>query len=196
MSYQVRDHYFKKAKKEHFLARAVYKLEQVQKKYQLLERGQRVLDLGAAPGSWMQYTARIIGPRGFLLGVDLQPIRHPFPPHVQVLTGDIFDEAFIVSRILDKAPFDVVLSDMAPKTSGIRVADAARSALLVEQALAVARRVLRKDGRFLVKIFQGAEFHELLAEVKKSFGWVKVFKPEATRKASREIYICAMRFRG
>lgn len=196
MPYEFQDHYFHKAKKEHYLARAVYKLEEIQKKYRVIRQGNRVLDLGAAPGSWMQYTAGVVGRNGFVFGVDLKPIEHGFPPHVTVRQGDITEEAFQAELLEKFAPFDVVLSDMAPSTSGIRVADSARSALLVEQALAIARLVLRPGGHFLVKIFQGSEFHEILADVKKSFEWVKVVKPAASKKQSKEIYILAMRLRG
>ncbi len=190
------DHYFHRAKKENYLARAIYKLEEIQKKYNILRQGDRVLDLGAAPGSWMQLTSRIIGSRGVLVGVDLKPITHPFPGFVTVMERDIFDPAFAEELAVAYAPLDVVLSDMAPATSGFRVADSARSELLVEQALRLARLTLRPGGHFLVKIFQGSGFHEMILEVKKSFGWVKVVKPDASRKESKEIYILGMRFKG
>lgn len=193
--YPIRDYYFQRAKKESYLARAVYKLEEIQNKYNLLRPGNRVLDLGAAPGSWMQLTSRIIGPKGFLLGVDLQKIGHSFPGHVRVLQRDISEPEFGEELIREYAPFDVVLSDMAPSTSGIRVADSARSALLFEQALELARKTLKPQGHFLAKIFQGSEFHSLLESVKMVFGWSKVVKPSASRKNSKEIYILAMRFK-
>lgn len=196
MPYEFQDHYFHRAKKEHYLARAVYKLDEIQKKYKLLRPGNRVLDLGAAPGSWIQLTAGIVGRTGFVFGVDLKPIEHAFPPHVTIRQGDITEAAFQAELREQHAPFDVVLSDMAPSTSGIRVADSARSALLVEQALSIALMVLRPGGHFLVKIFQGSEFHAILADVKKAFEWVKVVKPAASKKQSKEIYILAMRLRG
>jgi 23S rRNA (uridine2552-2'-O)-methyltransferase len=144
----------------------------------------------------MQLTSRLIGPKGLLVGVDLKEIKHPFPPHVVILQGDIFDVAFAEHLWREFAPFDVILSDMAPATSGIRVADSARSALLFERTLEMVRVMLRPQGHFLAKIFQGSEFHDLLVEVKKSFSWVKIVKPDASRKESREIYILAMQFKG
>lgn len=195
MSHPYQDHYFHRAKKENYLARAIYKLEEIQKKYNILKQGNRVLDLGAAPGSWMQLTSRIIGPRGLLVGVDLKPITHPFPKYVVAMERDIFDPAFAEELLNEYAPFDVVLSDMAPATSGFKVADSARSELLFEQALSLARLTLKPQGHFLAKIFQGSEFHNLLQEVKKSFGWTKVAKPDASRKESKEIYILGMRYK-
>lgn len=195
MSYTVQDHYFHKAKKEHYLARAVYKLKEIQGRYKILRSGNRVLDLGAAPGSWMQYTWEVVGPAGWVVGVDLKEIDHPFPERVVTLKGDITDPEFAQSLAKEYGPFDVVLSDMAPSTSGIRVADSARSALLFESALEMARCTLRPGGHFVAKLFQGPEFHSLLQAVKKDFEWVKVTKTDASRKQSREIYVLAMRFR-
>lgn len=195
MTYKFQDHYFQQAKKQHYLARAIYKLKEVQEKYKILRPGDRVLDLGAAPGSWMQYTCEVVGPKGLVVGVDLKAIEHAFPAHVVAIQRDIFSDDFVVELTQQYAPFDVVLSDMAPATSGIRVADSARSALLFEEALKLARLTLKARGHFLAKIFQGPEFHDLLSQVKTLFDWVKVVKPDASRKISREIYILAMRFK-
>lgn len=196
MSHPYQDHYFHRAKKEQYLARAVYKLQEIQAKHRLVRPGDRVLDLGAAPGSWMQLTSRIVGPKGLVVGIDLQPIAHPFPDHVVTLQQDIFDET-IAEEVLERyGPFDVVLSDMAPKTSGVKSADAARSELLFERGLDLACRSLRPGGKFLAKIFQGDEFHQLLLRVKTLFRRVKVVKPDASRKQSREIYVLAMDFKG
>lgn len=194
MPHPYQDHYFFKAKREHYLARAVYKLEAVQNKYRLLRPGCRVLDLGAAPGSWLQLTAEIIGPRGIVVGIDIKPIKHSFPPNVVILERDIFGAGLAEELAEAHAPFDVVLSDMAPSTTGIRSADSARSALLFEQAFALTLKLLRPRGHFLAKLFQGSEFAELLARVKTHFERVKVVKPEASRKDSKEIYILAMGF--
>lgn len=192
MAFRVQDHYFRKAKQERFLARAVYKLEEIQNKYKILRRGDRVLDLGAFPGSWMQLTVRVVGPAGLVVGVDLKPIGHPFPKNVVTLQGDIFDREFVEAGLRDYPPFDVVLSDMAPATSGIRVADSARSALLFDRAFEISLAALKPGGTFLAKIFQGCEFHQSLAEVKKRFRPTRVIKPDASRKQSREIYILAL----
>jgi len=195
MTYAYQDHYFHRAKKEHFLARAVYKLEEIQKRYKLLKPGNRVLDLGAAPGSWLQLTSVIIGAKGLVVGIDIKSIDHSFPHNVVLFQRDIFESGFVEELAGEYGPFDVVLSDMAPATSGIRVADSARSALLFEQALQVVRLLLRPNGHFLAKIFQGSDFHQLLPEVKKAFTSVKVVKPAASRKQSKEVYILAMGFK-
>ncbi len=196
MAFNVQDHYFRKAKKEHYLARAVYKLEEIQKRYKILKAGDRILDLGAAPGSWIQLAEGIAGRSGLVVGIDLKSIEHSFQNRVVTLQGDIFDREFVETAIGGYLPFDVVLSDMAPATSGIKVADSARSALLFERALEIARWALKPSGTFLAKIFHGSEFHELLAEVKKQFSQTRAIRPEATRKQSREIYILAMKLKG
>lgn len=195
MKYKFQDHYFHQAKKQNYLARAVFKLKEIQNKYKILSLGDRVLDLGAAPGSWIQYTSQVVGSKGLVIGVDLKEINHAFPGNVVTLKADISSSEFKESLVREHAPFDVVLSDMAPATSGIRVADSARSALLFEEALNMARATLKPRGHFLAKIFQGSEFHDLLQHVKKEFDWVKVVKPDASRKISKEIYILAMRFK-
>lgn len=194
-SYKFQDHYFHRAKKENYLARAVYKLQEIQNKYKLIRPGDRVLDLGASPGSWVQLSSGIVGARGLVVAADIKPIEHAFPGHVVVLQRDVFETEFVEEMMGKFAPFDVVLSDMAPATSGIRVADSARSAMLFEQALGVAEATLKAQGHFLAKIFQGSEFHALLLQVKKKFEWVKVVKPDASKKVSKEIYILAMRFK-
>lgn len=192
MAFTVQDHYFRKAKKEHFLARAIYKLEEIQKRFKILKAADRVLDLGAAPGSWIQLAGPIVGGAGLVVGIDLKPIEHAFPKYVVTLQGDIFDQGFVETALRDHVPFNVVLSDMAPATSGIKVADAARSALLFERAFEVALWALAPGGSFLGKLFHGSEFHRLLAEAKKHFRLTRIVRPEATRKQSREIYILAM----
>ena len=192
MAFTVQDHYFRKAKKENYLARAIYKLEEIQNKYKILRPGHRVLDLGAAPGSWIQLVSGVVGPSGRVVGIDLKRIEHVFPRHVITLQGDIFEREFMEESLRDHLPFDVVLSDMAPSTSGIKVADSARSALLFEGAFEIACSVLKPGGTFLAKIFHGPDFHRLLAEAKKQFGQTRAIRPEATRKQSKEIYILAL----
>jgi len=192
MAFTIQDHYFHKAKKQHYLARAVYKLEEIQKKYKILNAGDRVLDLGAAPGSWIQLASGVAGRSGLVVGIDLKPIEHAFSNHVVTFAGDIFDREFVETVLREYLPFDVVLSDMSPATSGIKAADSARSALLFERALEIAGWALRPGGTFLAKMFHGPEFHQLLADVKKQFGRTRAIRPQATRKQSREIYILAV----
>lgn len=195
MAFTVQDHYFRKAKKEHFLARAFYKLEEIQKKHRILRKGQKVLDLGAAPGSWIQLAEGIVGPSGLVVGIDLKSIEHTFPGHVLTLQGDIFDRELVDASLAEHIPFDVVLSDMAPSTSGIKVADAARSALLFERAFEMALSVLKPGGTFLAKIFQGSDFHDVLLKAKLQFHQTRAIRPDATRKQSKEIYILALNFK-
>ncbi len=195
MSYNYQDHFFHRARKEKYLSRAFYKLDEIQKKYKIFRPGDRVLDMGAAPGSWMQLASGVVGARGLVVGVDLKEITHPFPPQVQVFRNDVFDPQFEELLLRRFAPFDVIVSDMAPSTSGIKAADSARSELLFEQALRLVQKLLKAQGHFLAKIFQGSEFHSLLQEVKRQFEWVKVVKPDASKKQSKEIYILAMRFK-
>jgi 23S rRNA (uridine2552-2'-O)-methyltransferase len=192
MAFTVQDHYFRKAKKENYLARAVYKLEEIQKRFKILKAGDRVLDLGAAPGSWIQLASGIVGGAGLVFGIDLKPIEHAFPKYVVTLQGDIFDQDFIETVLRDHVPFNAVLSDMAPATSGIKAADSARSALLFERAFEVALWALAPGGTFLAKLFHGSDFHRLLAEAKKQFAQTRVVRPAATRKQSKEIYILAL----
>ncbi len=195
-TYRFQDPYFHRAKKDRYLARAVYKLEEIQHRHRILKPGDRVLDLGAAPGSWVQLASGLVGPRGVVVAVDVKAMTHPFEGNVKILQADVFDDALMERLLRDHVPFDVVLSDMAPSTSGVRSADSARSELLFERALAVAEGTLRRGGHFLAKIFQGSEFHDLLTRVKQRFRRVKVVKPDASRKASKEIYILGMDYKG
>jgi len=182
------DHYTRQAKKEQYPARSVYKLQEIQQKFKLMRPGQRVLDLGCAPGSWLLYAAKLVGPQGQVAGVDLKPVSGKLPANAAVHTGDVFDEdAGFWSRMPDR--FDLVLSDMAPSTTGNSSVDAARSFYLCEAALAVARKRLAPGGGFVCKIFQGEEFEQMVGAVQVVFKQHKIFKPQSCRKASKEIYI-------
>jgi len=185
---KVQDHYFRRAKREGFAARSVYKLEELDRRHRLLAPGQRVLDLGCAPGSWLQYAAQRVGPQGRVVGVDVQPVTVPLPPQARAIQADVFE---LAPRDLlgDAGLFDRVLSDMAPRTSGIRGADAARSAQLALRALALAETVLRPGGTLLVKVFQGAQLDELREAFRRSFARVSIAKPKASRSESVEVYL-------
>ena len=185
------DHYARKAQKENYAARSIYKLEEIQKKHGLIKKGDRVLDLGCAPGSWLQFAAEQTGPRGRVVGVDLTPVTIALPSHVQVITGDIFNLGPEAARTLGDA-FEVVLSDMAPSTTGHKFSDAVRSCELCRSALAVAEAVLLPGGRFVCKIFQGEDFKAFCDEVKTRFDRMHIFKPQSSRKASREIFIIGL----
>ena len=185
------DHYTRQAKKERFPARSVYKLEEIQKKHRLLKKGDRVLDLGCSPGSWLLYAAKLVGPQGRVVGIDLKPVTVQLPPQVQIITTDVLalDVAVLGNG------FDAVLSDMAPATTGHKAVDAARSYNLCETALGIAREILLPGGSFVCKIFQGPDFTAFLDAVRTEFTQRKVFKPQSSRKASREVYVIGLGFK-
>ena len=189
--WQPQDHYFKRAKKEGFPARSVYKLEEIDRRVRLFRPGQRVLDLGSHPGSWLQYCARAVGQRGLVVGVDTRPMSLELPRHVHLYQADVFElQPTDLQHVA--STFDVVLSDLAPATTGIRSADSARSALLFERALALAGELLVPGGHFLGKIFQGRDFDSMVRNMKRMFRHVRGMKPRATRKESKEIYLLGM----
>jgi len=185
------DYYAKRAKQEHFPARSVYKLQEIQKKFALIRKGQRVLDLGCAPGSWAKFAAGITGPEGRVIGIDQKPVTEKLPGHVSVLNEDVLALAEAPQRCeaLVDGPVDVVLSDMAPSTTGKKDVDAARSYHLSRAALAIAGQVLAPGGAFACKIFQGEDFEGFMAEVKAGFQTCKTFKPRSARKESKETYV-------
>jgi 23S rRNA (uridine2552-2'-O)-methyltransferase len=190
MTYNPHDRYFKKAKEEGFAARSVFKLEEIDKKHKIFKPGQIVLDLGASPGSWSQFSSQKIGSAGRVLGVDLSPVNVKLGNAV-FIQADLRDlnleEIFKLHGF--RPPFDLVLSDMAPNTTGIRMTDQARSMELCELALDVARRFLKKDGHFVCKLFHSDEFAKLRDEIKKSFAKCEAVKPDSTRKISKEIFL-------
>ncbi|MBG0775451.1 MAG: RlmE family RNA methyltransferase [Desulfovibrionaceae bacterium] len=192
-----RDHYFKKAKQEHYPARSVYKLQEIDKRFHVLGAGFQVLDLGAAPGSWTLWAARKVGPGGRVLAADIQATETQFPENAVFLQEDVFERSAAFQAELDaRKPFDVVLSDMAPKTTGVKFADQARSLELAVEALAVAQDCLIKGGSFVVKIFMGPDDGELRAAMRDAFEAVKAFKPQSSRSESKEIFYVGLRFRG
>ena len=185
------DHYTHKARKAKYPARSVFKLKELQQKYHLIQPGQRVLDLGCAPGAWLLYAAQLVGPRGFAAGVDLKAVEIDLPAQARAYQGDIFDAQGPFWSHLDET-FDVVLSDMAPDTTGNKHTDAARSAALCETALYVAQRHLAVGGHWVCKIFQGGDFSRFREEVRHCFKKHSIFKPRSSRKASKEIYIIGL----
>lgn len=190
MTYNPRDHFFKKAKQENFAARSVFKLEEIDKKFKLFKPHQVVMDLGASPGSWSQYASKVIGERGRVLGVDLSPVTVKLSNAVflQADLNDLNLEDIFVEHGFHP-PFDIVMSDMAPKTTGIRMTDQARSMELCELALDVARRFLKKDGHFICKLFHSDDFTKLRDQIKKEYKRFEAVKPESTRKISKEIFL-------
>ena len=194
-TYLPQDKYFKKAKEQGYRARSVFKLEELQNKFHLIRPGDKVLDLGAAPGSFMQYIQKIIGKDGLLIGLDLTPIKPFSQPNVKAYVGDIFDEK-VYDKIFKEHKvhrFDVVTSDLAPATSGIKFVDAGRSFDLNCQVLKVAEQYLRPGGNLVIKAFPGADHGQLIAKARVLFEKVQIAKPEAVRNTSREEYIVCLR---
>lgn len=187
---KVQDHFFNKAKREGFAARSVYKLEEIDRKRKLLHPGMRALDLGCAPGSWLQYAAERVGAEGRVLGVDLHPVAAKLPSQASVMTGDAF--SLSPGDLMAEGGgdlFDVILSDMAPKTTGIKQADAARSAELVRRVLALVQETLKPKGACLAKVFQGVEMKALRGEFAEAFDKVTIQKPKASRGESVEVFL-------
>jgi len=179
---------YRKAKDDLYAARAVYKLEEIDRRFKLVGAGRRVLDLGCWPGSWLQYASRRVGNDGLVVGIDLRPVEISLPSNVETLQADL--ETLDVDMLVKRwPPFDVVLSDMAPHTTGDRHTDQYRSEELFLRALLVARTVLRPGGHFAAKVFQGGRFKELLQEVRASFQSCKPVRPQATRSRSIEQYV-------
>jgi len=182
------DHYSRKAKKEKFPARSVYKLQEIQRRY---KKEDKVLDLGCFPGSWLLLAANLTGTKGRVVGIDLQPVTTKLPAHVSVYTADILTLNNDIFRS-EGQDFNVVISDMAPATSGNKHVDNARSFNLCQAALSTVQDVLIFGGSFVCKIFQGEDFKAFSDSVKGSFNKTRIFKPQSSRKASREIYIIGL----
>jgi 23S rRNA (uridine2552-2'-O)-methyltransferase len=194
--YRPKDHYFKKAKQEGLRARSAFKVDEILKRYPFLKKGASVLDLGAAPGGFLQILADAVGPSGRVIGVDIVPIRPFSQPYVKTAVLDVLADDFDAKLLeMYEGPFDAVISDMAPKTSGIRTTDEARSLRLARKALEVATTRGRPGSAFVAKLFMGGEFEEFRDEVRASFEDVKVVRPEATRGASMEVYVVGLRRR-
>ena len=189
------DHYTRKARKDKYPARSVYKLKEIQKKFKVFKKGDRVLDLGCAPGSWLLYAAELAGPSGEVIGIDLKPVSIQTPGHVKVFQGDALGELGTVISMLGRG-YDAVISDMAPATTGNKTVDAARSMGLCEAALNLAGELLKPGGAFVCKVFQSGEVKQFSEEVRKRFSQQKTFKPQSSRKASKEIFIIGMKFHG
>lgn len=184
------DHHTKAAKAQGFPARSVFKLEEIDRRCRILRTGQRVIDLGAAPGSWSLFVAERIGPTGSLLSVDLSPLESQLPAHATVVQGDAFELGDDVHQRF--GPYDVVLSDMAPKTGGDKFQNAARSYDLFAQALGVAQRFGAPGGHFVGKLFMGSDFEQARAAVRACFARTQVIRPPATRKNSVEVFLVGL----
>ena len=194
---KVQDHYFKQAKKENYPARSVYKLEEAQKKYQFMKSGDTVLDLGCQPGSWSIYAARITGPEGLVVGVDLQEgkkVNIAKAADIIWLCDDIMSEGIITKLQKIRKSFRILLSDIAPRTTGNKWVDQQHSLSLARRVVELAAELLVKDGSLYVKVFEGEDFKPFVDSVRKSFKTVKIVKPKSSRRESREVFILGMGF--
>lgn len=193
MAYKPNDYYARKAKSESYLARSVYKLQEIDDRFKILSKNNQVLDLGASPGSWSQYASEKIGEKGVVVGIDLTAISLVLS-NGYFFQMDVFDPE-LNSKIISTGInpfFDVILSDMAPKTTGIRNTDQARSYGLCEMALWVAQQYLREKGNFVCKMFDQAESRDFKEILKSQFKKVEILRPQSTRKESKEIFFIAL----
>ena len=188
-----REYYYKKAKEENYRSRGTYKLVQANQKYQFIRRNDVVVDLGAAPGGWIQAARKMVGKNGFVLGVDLKPIEPFTQEYIRTIICDL-TEPEIVEEILSFLPrkADVVISDAAPNITGVWEVDHARQIDLATKALEISLSILRPLGNFFVKAFEGDLLNDFIQTVKMHFETVKIVKPQASRAKSSEMYILAM----
>lgn len=194
--YERKDFFYKKAKKEGLASRAAYKILEIQKKYKIFRSGEIILELGAAPGGWLQILSKEVGPKGLIIGVDLLPLKIQTPANVTFYQQDIEDEKFISFLKNQGLLFDGILSDISPNLSGIPFRDTYRSFELAQKVWKTARQCLKRNGKLVIKIFPGEESTALKKELKKDFNQLSTFVPEATRKESSEVYWVAKGYKG
>ncbi len=205
--YKSKDRFYKQAKQDHYAARSVYKLEELDRRYGLFKKGQQIVDLGCAPGSWLQFVGEKVGKKGIVLGYDIAPAQvAPLPPS-KWRVADVYalSPAEVLSDLFEarhgEAPpdpehpppmrIDALISDMAPKLTGIRDSDQAKSVELQSEALRLAEALVKPGGFFVAKLFQGRDTDEFVRRVKQSYKEAKLLKPEATREGSREVFMLA-----
>lgn len=195
-NFKVKDHYFNKAKNENFLARSVYKLEEIDEKYKILKPGMQVVDFGYHPGSWIQYTSRIIGDEGLVVGIDIRELNKKLVgiKNVRVYEKDIFD-VHDLTQLGVEGQFDVVLSDMAPNTTGIKSLDQDRSLNLVESVFGLLPKFLRPGGNFVIKVFDSQHAQNFLKDQKNLFKEFHYLKPKSTRSISKEFFVIGKNFK-
>jgi len=193
----VKDFYFYKAKRESYSARSVYKLKNINDKYHLLNRGNKVLDLGAAPGSWTEYLIEVLGKTGQILALDQKPLSITCMAKMDKMgTGFRFLQQSVFDQLpTDVQPLDAVVSDLAPATQGSKIVDQAGSLALITRAYEIAEIHLKVGGHFIVKIFQSEDTVALAKSWEKKFKLGKLYKPPATHKESKEIYFVGCHFK-
>jgi len=186
------DAYTQRARREGYAARSAYKLIEIQDRWKIIRRGDRVLDLGCAPGSWLQVTEKLVGEKGRVAGIDLNPTSVSCRPWVRTAVGDAFTLAPAdLCALAEVNAYDVILSDMAPNTTGDPTSDHFHSIRLAEHVLTLTPAILRPGGAMIVKVFEGESYPDYLRAVKQNFSAAKGFRPKATRGASREIFVVA-----
>lgn len=193
----VKDHYYHKAKSEGFLARSIFKLKEIDENLKLIKPHFKVLDLGCAPGSWLQYVStKILSTKGLILGIDLTPVSLSLGPHVITKQEDVFlltkEKVVEYLNLSDFQGFDLILSDMAPKTTGIKHVDQLRSLSLAEKAHDLVKDLLNPEGHMVIKIFQSADVSNLVNELKQTFRVVKQMRPKSIRSVSKELYLVGL----
>lgn len=187
--FERKDHFYKKAKKEGFVSRATYKILEIQKKFRVWKSGATILELGCAPGGWLQILSKEIGPKGRIVGIDRLPLKIVVPANVTFIQKD-FEEGFESEDF-----FDTILSDLSPDLSGIPFRDTTRSYELALLVWKQAQKRLKKGGNMVIKIFPGEESESFKKDLKQSFDRIATFVPEATRKASSEVYWVALGYK-
>lgn len=192
-----RDPYFILSKKEGYRSRASYKLKQILDEYRVIKTGDVVLDIGCAPGGWLQVASEAAGETGLVIGVDIKEVEHLELDNAKTIMLNVFDEDF-VERVLkeSKSRFDTILSDLSPNMSGIYELDHARQIEMVERVLELSRDLLKTGGSMVIKVFEGEGSDRVYRRVSKLFRFVKRFKPKASRKGSSEFYLVAKFFKG
>jgi 23S rRNA (uridine2552-2'-O)-methyltransferase len=187
------DYYARRASEEKWLARSVYKLQEIDKKWKLIRSGDKLLDLGCYPGSWSQYGLKKVGPKGEVVGIDLNLPERLFAPNFRFIKADVLniDIEWLTREV---EPRDLVMSDLAPQTTGITSTDTSRSMSLATSAFEIALALLRTKGHFVCKFFEGEELKAFRTKAKGHFDQVRLFRPQATRKRSREVYLVGVDF--
>jgi 23S rRNA (uridine2552-2'-O)-methyltransferase len=199
---EVQDHYFRLAKEEGYLSRAAYKLIEIDERKRVMRKGDRVLDCGCAPGSWLQVASKRVGDKGVILGIDLHPIGRKIANNVIAVEGDFTTAP--PQELMARAggsprppqPFDTILSDMAPKTTGDPEGDHFRSLRLCESVLTQCPALLRVGGNLVMKVFEGSGYMDLVRKCARLFEEARGFKPKASRSESTEMYLIAHGWRG
>ncbi|MCG2690315.1 RlmE family RNA methyltransferase [Candidatus Parcubacteria bacterium] len=187
------DFYTKKAKEEGFPARSVYKLKEINKRFNLLKKGDKVLDLGCSPGSWLLYLSEKVGENGKVVGVDLHELKIQLKENIVFLLKDVLKDDLLQEKIFAKK-FNLVVSDLAPKTTGLKERDAALSLELCQRAFEIAQAILVKGGNFVCKAFESPDLQEFLKEVQGCFTKAQLFRTSSTTKHSREVFVVALDF--